>query len=248
MTAKAPRELDAIADTVLAYRPPETATASRPEPTAWSVPVEDILSNAGLRLDAAHFDAAASGALDFDTSPLSDWAEVRFVRDRGKKVFTTSPTGGAKPYLNATELQAQLSFAKEPIRFISRYSPLDFDAFLIEEGWLLVTRSGTLGRVFYVTKHFDGRFASDDLIRVIPKRPETAGYLYAWLSQPLARQQILREGYGGQIDHIDDTHLRTVPVPMLDEDTVLRIAEKVSSGMKRRDSALRNIEGAWDAD
>ena len=248
MTAKAPRELDAITDRILAYRQPETATPSRPEPTAWGTSVEDILSDSGLRLDAAHFDAVTSGDLNFDTSPLSDWAEVRFVRDRGKKVFTTSPEGGAKPYLNATELQAQLSFAKEPTRFISRYSPLDFDAFLIEADWLLVTRSGTLGRVFYVTKHFDGWFASDDLIRVIPKRPETAGYLYAWLSQPLAKQQILREGYGGQIDHIDDTHLRTVPVPLLDDDAILRIAEKISSGMERRDAALRSIEGAWDAD
>ena len=248
MTAKAPRELDAIVDTVFNYRPPETATPSRPEPTAWSVPVGDLLSDSGLRLDAAHFDTAASGELNFDTSPLSDWAEVRFIRDRGKKVWTDEPAGGAKPYLNATELQARLSFAREPMRFISRYSPLNFDAFLIEEDWLLVTRSGTLGRVFYVTKHFDGWFASDDLIRVIPNRPETAGYLYAWLSQPLARKQILREGYGGQIDHIDDTHLRTVPVPIMEDDKILRIAEKVSSAMKRRDSALRRIEGAWDAD
>ena len=127
-------------------------------------------------------------------------------------------------------------------------SNLDFDALLIQAGWLLVTRSGTLGRVFYVTERFDGWFASDDLIRVIPNRPETAGYLYAWLSTPLAQKQILREGYGGQIDHIDDTHLRTVPVPCLGNDAISRIATKVTQGMKRRDAALRSIGSAWDVE
>ena len=199
-------------------------------------------------MDAAHFEADADGDLAWETKPLSDWAEVRFIRDRGRKVFTTEPAGGARPYLNATEFQARLSFAAEPTRYVSRYSDLNFDAFLIRAGWLLVTRSGTLGRVFFVTRRFDGWFASDDLIRVIPDDPATAGYLYAWLSNPLARRQILREGYGGQIDHIDDTHLRTVPVPCLGADAVKQIHRKVTRGMKRRDAALRSIEAAWDDD
>ena len=246
MTTKAPPELDTIADRVLAYcRPVETP---QPEPATWGVSVEHILSDSGLRLDAAHFDPSANADLGCETAPLSDWAKVLFIRDRGRKVFTTEQVSGAKPYLNATEFQAILSFAKEPERFISRVSDVDFDAFLIQAGWILVTRSGTLGRVFYVTERFDGWFASDDLIRVIPNRPETAGYLYAWLSHPLAKKQILRESYGGQIDHIDDTHLRTVPVPCLSEDDVMRIATTVTKGMKRRDAALQKIENAWDAD
>ena len=230
------------ADTVLSYRP----TKIQPEPAAWSVSVEEIFSDDGLRLDAGHFDPDTALDLDCETAPLSDWAEVRFIRDRGQKVFTTEQVSETRPYLNATDFQALLSFAKGPERFISMVSDLDFDAFLIRAGWLLVTRSGTLGRVFYVTERFDGWFASDDLIRVIPNRPETAGYLYAWLSTPLAQKQILREGYGGQIDHIDDTHLRTVPVPCLSDDAVGRIASKVTQGMKRRDAALRTIGSAWD--
>ena len=245
--AKAPRELNISVDNASSFPPVEITQATLPEPTSWSLPIEDILSGNGLRLDATHFDTVASGHLSFDTSPLSDWAEVRFVRDRGKKIFTDSSVDGAKPYLNATELQAQLSFSKEPTRFVSRYSQLEYNAFLIKKDWLLVTRSGTLGRVFYVTKHFEDWFASDDLIRIIPKQPKTAGYLYAWLSQPLARQQILRERYGGQIDHIDDTHLRTVPVPLMNNDIISRITKNISHGMKSRDAALRRIEGAWDA-
>ena len=250
MTAKAPRELDAIVDTVLSYPSPKTQREPelRPEPPSWSISVEEIFSDDGLRLDASHFDPGTSLELDCETTPLSDWAEVCFIRDRGRKVFTTEQVSGVKPYLNATEFQALLSFSKGPERFISIASDVDFDAFLIRAGWLLVTRSGTLGRVFYVTERFDGWFASDDLIRVIPNRPETAGYLYAWLSTPLAQKQILREGYGGQIDHIDDTHLRTVPVPCLSDDDVRRIAARATRGMKRRDAALRSIASAWDAE
>ena len=254
MTAKVPTELDVITDTALSCQPPKThreleeEEPPRPEPTAWSISVNQIFSDDGLRLDAAHFDPGAGFDLDCETTPLSDWAEVRFIRDRGQKVFTTEQVSGTRPYLNATEFQALLSFAKGPERFISTVSDLDFESFLIRTGWLLVTRSGTLGRVFYVTGHFDDWFASDDLIRVIPNHPETAGYLYAWLSTPLAQKQILREGYGGQIDHIDDTHLRTVPVPCLSDEAVRRIAAKVIRGMNRRDAALRSIGSAWDVE
>ncbi len=217
-----------------------------PEPPAWSVSVERIFSDDGIRLDAAHFDPSANLELDCETTPLSDWAEVRFIRDRGRKVFISEQLSGSKPYLNATDFQALLSFAKGPDRFISTASDLDFDAFLIQAGWLLVTRSGTLGRVFYVTDRFDGWFASDDLIRVIPNSPKTAGYLYAWLSNPLAQKQILRESYGGQIDHIDDTHLRTILVPCLSDDAIRRIDARITQGMERRDAAIQSIRSAWD--
>lgn len=219
---------------------------SVPNPPTWSVSVEQILSDDGKRLDAAHFDPSAKLETDYETTPLPEWAEVRFIRDRGQKVFTAENVHGSKPYLNPTEFQALLSFGKEPSRFISTASDVKFDAFLIRAGWLLVTRSGTLGRIFYVTDRFDGWFASDDLIRVIPHRPDTAGYLYAWLSHPLAQKQILRERYGGQIDHIDDIHLRTVLVPCLSDDTIRRINEKVVQGMENRDAALHNIGSAWD--
>ena len=118
----------------------------RPEPAAWSVSVEDIFSDDGLRLDAGHFDPGAGLHMDCETIPLSDWAEVRFIRDRGRKVFTNELASGTKPYLNATEFQALLSFAQGPERFIAEVSNLDFNAFLIRHGWLLVTRSGTLGQ------------------------------------------------------------------------------------------------------
>lgn len=250
MTARVPKKLGKVVDNVLAHLPqraqPEPDPRVGPEPDAWSISVAEVFSDDGLRLDAAHFDPDASLELDCDTSPLSDWAQVRFIRDRGQKIFTTESASGTKPYLNATEFQALLSFAKEPERFISTASDVDFRAFLISAGWLLVTRSGTLGRVFYVTERFDGWFASDDLIRVVPNRPETAGYLYAWLSTPLAQKQILREGYGGQIDHIDDTHLRTVPVPLLSDDAIGRIAGKVAKAMMQRDAALQTIRSAWN--
>ena len=245
MTERTPRELDAIVDHVLAYRPRDKSTPPHPEPSVRSVSVERIFSDGELRLDAAHFETEADGNLGYETAPLSDWADVLFIRDRGRKIFTTEQVSGAKPYLSATEFQVILSSSKEPERFISRASDVDYDSFLIRAGWLLVTRSETLGRVFYVTERFDGWFASDDFIRVIPKRPEMSGYLYAWLSHPLAKKQILREGYGGQIDHIDDTHLRTIPVPCFSENTVTRIAGKVVKGMKRRDTALRSIGKSW---
>jgi len=41
-------------------------------------------------------------------------------------------------------------------RYISEASDVDLDSVAIDTDWLLMTRSGTIGRVFYLPKRFNG--------------------------------------------------------------------------------------------
>ena len=83
MTERTPRELDAIVDHVLAYRPRDKSTPPHPEPSVRSVSVERIFSDGELRLDAAHFETEADGNLGYETAPLSDWATFFLLEIEG---------------------------------------------------------------------------------------------------------------------------------------------------------------------
>lgn len=80
------------------------------------------------------------------------------------------------PYLNATDLLSLMALgvpARQ--RYLSCETETDIDALVIREGMLLLTCSGTIGRVFYVPSRLDGWAATHDLIRIVPAQPEMAG-------------------------------------------------------------------------
>ena len=83
------------------------------------------------------------------------------------------------------------------------------------ENMILVTRSGTIGKINLVPKHWQGWAGSDHLLRAIPASAEWAGYLYAWLSSEWALPLIRRQTYGAVVFEIDQYQLAEVPVPLL---------------------------------
>src|SRR5690606_7908140 len=121
------------------------------------------------------------------------------------------------PYINGSEFMniAGLGTLGEKARFLSRETKAKIDNLLIHEGWLVVTCSGTIGRVFYVPDRLDGWAATHDLIRIIPSKGWPVGFLHAYLSSDIAQAQILGHTHGGQIDHITDKQIGTIMVPEL---------------------------------
>ncbi|CCD28627.1 hypothetical protein CAGGBEG34_100020 [Candidatus Glomeribacter gigasporarum BEG34] len=60
--------------------------------------------------------------------------------------------------MNATDLMSLTgigNFSGNP-RYLSKETDVDMEELIIHEGWLLITCSGTIGRVFYVPKRLDG--------------------------------------------------------------------------------------------
>ena len=147
--------------------------------------------------------------------PLTEFAGVRlpgqFVR-----IWADSEEHG-KPYVNGSDLMslAALGTLGEKTRYLPRVTDVDIEALIIRKGWLALTCSGTIGRVFYIPARFDGWVATPDLIRVIPNKGTDVGFLHAYLSSPLAQAQILGHTYGGQIDHVTDEQIGNILMPVL---------------------------------
>jgi type I restriction enzyme S subunit len=86
---------------------------------------------------------------------------------------------------------------------------------ILKEGEILVSRSGTIGKVALVPKHWEGWAASEDLIRIVPLNEQTGGFLYVYLSSQYGQILLKRFTYGSVQDHIEDIHLAEVEVPLL---------------------------------
>ena len=98
---------------------------------------------------------------------------------------------------------------------------------LIKNNMLLVTRSGTIGKVTLAPSHWESWAASEHIIRVIPQDDLMAGYIYTWLSTEFGLEMVKRHTYGSVVDEIDDYHVREITVPMLSEALISKIGALV---------------------
>ena len=108
----------------------------------------------------------------------------------------------------------------------------------IKYGMILVTCSGTIGKITFVSKHWDGWAMTHDIIRLVPINSGIAGYLYAWLSSPYARELIDRFTYGAVVGHIEKEHILRVSVPLLCDESIQRqINNRVLEANEKRAKA-----------
>lgn len=125
----------------------------------------------------------------------------------GKAIMQLDPNGCEKKYLS-------LSMHGEQIR----------KQLTLQANTILITCSGTLGKVVIVPKHWQGWATTHDIIRLIPCSDSIVGYIYCYLNCPLGQLLIKRGTYGAVVDHLEPMHIAEVPIPILqDEAAQLRI-------------------------
>jgi len=198
-----------------------------------------------------HFDPAVASAIkelkqaEHETIRLSDLASVE-LRNQFVRIWAKDAEHGI-PYLNATDLLSLLALGipASGQRYLSYKTETNSKGLVVHEGWLLMTCSGTIGRVFYVPQRLDGWAATHDIIRIVPHDQGITGYLYAWLSTPVAQAQILSHIHGGQIDHITDEQVAGTLVPKLPAKQIREIHEKVMKALHAREQAIQTLVNAW---
>lgn len=89
----------------------------------------------------------------------------------------------------------------------------------IREGMILITCSGTIGKIALVPKHWDNWAMTHDIIRLLPA-DDLIGYVYIWLQTEYAAKLIEAFAYGSVVRHIEKEHLCKVTIPLLKNHTV----------------------------
>ena len=85
----------------------------------------------------------------------------------------------------------------------------------VKEGDILISRSGTIGKVTYATKRLSEDFLiSDDLVRVRVKDVKLRAYLLAYFMSKTALNLMLLDEYGSVQQHLQPRHIQQMIVPV----------------------------------
>lgn len=203
----------------------------------------------GLRLDVGPY---MSGALEAqvrleELSARKDSLESVTLglvnAGRIKRLWVQDPEYGV-PFLSSTDiLKADIS----QIRLIAKSAVTANPKLTIREGWTLITRAGSIGRMAYARPDMDGLACTEDVLRVIPNPAQIpSGYLYAYLSSKFGLPLVVSGTYGAIIQHIEPRHIADLPVPRLGEALEREVHELVQESAHNLSRHRELLEKATD--
>ena len=176
---------------------------------------------------------------------LGEVATRIFIPPRFKRIYV-SPEYGV-PFLQGSHIPMMKPY---DLKYLSRRAHTDLSLWIIEEGWVLVTCSGTIGRVALVSKALNRWAASQHIERIIPNPQRAhAGYLAAFLMTPYGQHQLTSKIYGGVVDELteDDTAAVWLPNAPLEVQQcigtlVVQAFEKKEEANAIEDRAIARLE------
>lgn len=216
----------------------------------FSLPVRDLVDVDELRLDASYYNPAVLIAIErlnqsgMRIVPLHSIVSRIFMPNRFKRIYV-KPNAGV-PFLQGSHV---VHFHPAGLKYLSKEAYRNFNKFVIRSGWILVTRSGTVGRVTLCPEEWDKWAASEHIIRVIPDEERCpSGYLTSFLASPLGQVQLSAQIHGAVVDEltVDQVGGVLVPLPITEGDATL--VKTIDDGMKKsvvtKSQAVNQMSGA----
>lgn len=210
-----------------------------------TVTLSDVISR-GKRLEASVFDVEAKHAratVEHGKYPVTrvggaDGLASSYVCGRFKRIWLE------KSDLPIYQPSSITDIYPTPDGYISHKTQTNIDALRVHAGQVLMTCSGTIGKVSFVSKTLDNQIFSHDLLRINAHNPEDAGYIYAYLKSSTGNKILLTNSYGAVITHIEPEHLATVPIPNAPVDVKKRINDLIVGSYELRDASNELIDEA----
>lgn len=199
------------------------------------VPFEKVAEN--NRLDASYYGQEGIKARVLIDKLQDNGIEIETVESLTERIFRPSihtreytDESNGEPYLTPTNI---FMFPLEPQKYITNYP----DGLKTEPGWLLITCSGTVGRINIANDYLSDCVLSQNLIRAIPNNG-MRGYLYAYLNSWMGQAFLTQNRYGATIKHINPEHVAEIPVPIF-PDLIDQLNDQVQELGDNRNKAER---------
>lgn len=215
-------------------------------PVKWcTVSLSEVIER-GKRLEASVYDVEAKQAREI----IAD-GKYPLTMLGGADGMTTSYTGARfkriwveKSDYPIYQPSTIMDIKPSPDGYISALTDTNIDALRVSKGQVLMTCSGTIGKVSFVSDTMDNMIFSHDLLRINCKNPSDAGYVYAYLKSKVGNKILLTNSYGAVITHIEPEHLATVPIPDAPDALKLKIGNLISQSYALRDESNALINNA----
>jgi len=156
------------------------------------------------------------------------------------KQILVSPEYGV-PYLNTSQV---FDVRPKPRKWLSMEKTVKGEARLVKAGTILVMASATVGRAIVATKAHENNVISHHFMRINPRDPELAGWIYAYLRSPQASAMMTSSQYASVIRHIEPHHLGMLPIPSVSPEIAQAFAAKVADIVTLRNDAAEKTHVA----
>ena len=218
----------------------------------FALPSGCLFDTGDLRMDASHFNPVLLRALEsLNTSgmqieTLDSVVSRVFMPPRFRRIYVGKNEG--LPFLQGSHV---VRFRLDDVKFLSRASHRDMAGIVIEAGWILVTRSGTVGRAAICPPDWDGWAASEHIIRILPDNDKCpAGYLCSFLSSSLGHAQLTAQIYGAVVDEITEQQVRDVLIPLpktkADKQMLQLVDTEMQKAISQRSEASEMVSATID--
>ncbi|MBN1450635.1 MAG: restriction endonuclease subunit S [Anaerolineales bacterium] len=199
------------------------------------------------RLDASYYATSAFRALTIvhecglPIEKLQDLVAEVFILGRFRRVYAPDKKSGW-PYLSASEA---LTFRPTSDRWIAQdHAPDNAEQHFAKKDWLLMSCSGSVGRVVLATERLENFFLTHDLARIVPDQNCPIGYLYAFLASWIGQELLSRDQYGSTIKHLEAHHISNIPIPLVSEAEQQKIHAQIMRAYKLRNEANHLLDQA----
>ncbi|MFA0113314.1 N-6 DNA methylase [Vibrio sp. 10N.261.46.E11] len=171
-------------------------------------------------------------------------------RLKSENLIVEELADGVEPYYTPSAvLQEKSDSAKLlNVNFATEKQLATINAVRVYRGDIVITRSGTIGRVAYITERLDGAIVSDDLIRVRIEDEELRLYVYQFLQTEKALNQMLRNEYGAVQQHLEPAHISDILIPVPDDLSVLENVISLTAEQITLKERLEEMNQALDSE
>jgi Type I restriction modification DNA specificity domain len=164
-----------------------------------------------------------------------------FNGPRFSRSYVNDPDYGV-PFLSGADmLQADLSY----LPLISKKQVSTMPQMILEEGTILISSYGTIGRTMYCRSDMAGMVGSDNVLKIIPDQNKALpGYIFAFLSSRFGIPLVISGTSGAIITFLDPSRVANLPVPRLGKDIEEKAHQKITEAAKLRTEYQAQVKEA----
>ena len=132
----------------------------------------------------------------------------------------------------------------KPELFISHHTKTNINALRVRRNQILMTCSGTIGKITLVSETLNNKIFSHDLLRITAINPDDTGLIYAYIKTKTGQLVLTTNNYGAVIQHIEPEHLDNFQIPYPSEIIRKSINEKIIKSFELRDKSNKLLDEA----
>lgn len=205
------------------------------QPKAFAISFHDL----GIRFDATHHLPVATSAVAklargrYPLARLGELTDEIYLAPRFARIYVDKEHG--TPLLQGSHVPM---VRIHDLKYISNTQTKRMERWIIRRGQVLLTRSGTLGRVALVSSAQDGWAASEHILHLTAKQDVShPGFIAAFLMTPYGQVQLLSKSYGGVVDELTGIDTGATLAPNVPFTVQCSIGSLVEKAYELRDEA-----------